>query len=135
MRKKIEKKKLVDSEFVETCHEQVTNSLIYRFTVFARSRGCPEKKVDLAKYHNRHSSKSIWVIKLPFGQNGPPKGESSWQKDSLITHILFDLCLLWYLAQSTFFRDTLYYANCKLWQKQCICHGPNSIYSCSIGHI
>ena len=34
--KKIVKKKLADSEFVETCHEQVTNSLISRFTVFAR---------------------------------------------------------------------------------------------------
>ena len=35
-------------------------------------------------------------------------GESYWQKDSLITHILFELCLFRYLAQSTFFRDTLY---------------------------
>ena len=35
-------------------------------------------------------------------------GGSFWQKDSLITHILFELCLLWYLAQSTFFLDTLY---------------------------
>ena len=33
---KKEKKRLVDSEFVETCHEQVTNSLISIFTVFAR---------------------------------------------------------------------------------------------------
>jgi hypothetical protein len=35
--------------------------------------------------------------------------ESFWQKDSLITHILFDLYLFSrYLAQSIFFRDTLY---------------------------
>ena len=40
-----------------------------------------------------HSSKSIWVIKLSFCQNDPPMGELFWQKDSLITHILFELCL------------------------------------------
>ena len=31
------------------------------------------------------------------------------QKDSLITHIVFELCLFRYLAQSTYFWDTLYY--------------------------
>ena len=36
-----------------------------------------------------------------------PKGGSFFQKDSLITHILFELCLFEYLAQSTFFRDTV----------------------------
>ena len=35
-KKKCEKK-LVESEFVETCHVQVTSSLISRFIVFARS--------------------------------------------------------------------------------------------------
>ena len=30
------------------------------------------------------------------------------KRDSLIAHILFELCLFRYLAQSTFFRDTLY---------------------------
>ena len=34
---------------------------------------------------------------------------SFWQKDSLITHILFELCLFRYLAQSTYLRDTLYH--------------------------
>ena len=100
------------------------------------------KKVDWAKYHNRHSSKSIWVIKLSFCQNDSPMGnsffqpyvicsrdwspkfetglnmiigctlksiwviklsfcqndspmeETFWQKDSLITHILFELWLI-----------------------------------------
>ena len=66
------------------------------------------KKVDWATYHNRHSSKSIWVTRLLFCQKDSPMGESFWQKDSLITHILFELCLLWYLAQSTFILDTLY---------------------------
>ena len=51
-----------------------------------------QKKVDWDKYLNRHSSKSIWVIKLSFCQN-----------DSFITHILFELCLFSNLAQSTFF--------------------------------
>ena len=67
------------------------------------------KKVDWAKLLNRHSSKSIWVIKLSFCQNDPPMWESFWQKDSLIILILFELCLFRYLAQSIFFfRDTLY---------------------------
>ena len=32
-------------------------------------------------------------IKLSLCQNDPLIGESFWQKDSLITHILFELCL------------------------------------------
>ena len=48
----------------------------------------------------RHSSKSIWLTNLLFCQNDSPIRRSFWQKDSLITHILFELCLLWYLAQS-----------------------------------
>ena len=42
---------------------------------------------------NRQSSKSIRVIKLSFCQNDPLIAESFWQKDSLITCILFELCL------------------------------------------
>ena len=41
-----------------------------------------------------HSSESIWVIKPSFCQNDPPMGESLWQKDSLITHILSELWLI-----------------------------------------
>ena len=41
-----------------------------------------------------HSSKSIWVIKLSFCQNYSSTGETFWQKDSLITHILFELWLI-----------------------------------------
>ena len=51
-----------------------------------------------AKYQNKHSSKSIKVIKLSFYQNDSPMGGSFWQKDSLITYILFELCLFWYLS-------------------------------------
>ena len=41
-----------------------------------------------------HSSKSIQVIKLSFFQNDSPMGETFWPKDSLITHILFELWLI-----------------------------------------
>ena len=54
---------------------------------------CVQKKVDWAKYHNRHSSKRIWVNKLSFCQNDSPMGESFWQNNSLVTHILFERCL------------------------------------------
>ena len=37
-----------------------------------------------------------------------PMGESFWPKDSLITHILFELCLFKNLAQCTLFLLTLY---------------------------
>ena len=37
------------------------------------------------------SSKSIWVIKLSFCHNDPLMGESFWQNNSLVTHILFEL--------------------------------------------
>ena len=47
-------------------------------------------------------------MRLSFGQNDPLMGESFWLKDSFSTHILFELCLFRYLAQSTYFWDTLY---------------------------
>ena len=67
-----------------------------------------QKKVDWAKLLNRHSLKSIWVTRLLFCQNDSPIGGSFWQKDSLITHILFGLCLLWYLAHSQILGISLY---------------------------
>ena len=69
--------------------------------------------LDWAKYQNRPSSKSIWVMKLFFCQNYPLMGQSFWQKNSFITRILFELCLFWYLAQSTSLWDTLYLFNHK----------------------
>ena len=45
------------------------------------------------KCYNRHKSKSIWVTILSFCQNDSLMGESLWQKDRMVTHILFDLCL------------------------------------------
>ena len=43
------------------------------------------------------------MIKLSFWQNDCPIGGSFWQKDSLITHTLFELCLFIHLALYTFF--------------------------------
>ena len=37
------------------------------------------------------SSKSIWLTTLLFCQNGSPMRRSFWQKNSFITHILFEL--------------------------------------------
>ena len=48
---------------------------------------------DWAKYHNRHSTKSKWVVKLSFCQNDPPMGKSFWLNKSLVTSTLFELCL------------------------------------------
>ena len=42
-----------------------------------------------AKYQNRHSSKSIRVIKLSFCQKDPPIRALFWHKDSFITHVFF----------------------------------------------
>ena len=64
---------------------------------------------DWAKYHNSHSSKIIRVTKLSFGQNDLPRSTPFWQKNSLVTLILFELQLLWYLAQSQIHRITLYF--------------------------
>ena len=58
---------------------------------FLARRGWTKKKVQWAKFLNRHSSKTIWVIELSFFQNDPPMRESFWQKDSLITYIPFEL--------------------------------------------
>ena len=44
-------------------------------------------------------------MKLSFCQNDSLIGGSFWQKDSLITHILFELCLFRNLAQCTFFSS------------------------------
>ena len=44
-------------------------------------------------FWNRHRSKSIWVTILSFCQIDPLMSESFWQKDRMVTHILFDLCL------------------------------------------
>ena len=67
---------------------------------------------DWARYHNSHSSKSIRVTKLSFGQNDLPRSTPFWQKNILVTLILFELRLLCYLAQSQIHRITLYFLIC-----------------------
>ena len=54
---------------------------------------CCSKFANELKCSNRHRSKSIWVTSLVFCQNDSLMGESFWQKNRLVTHILFDLCL------------------------------------------
>ena len=48
-------------------------------------------------YQIGHSSKSIWVSMLLFCQNNSLMRESFWPNDSLITFIIFELCLIWYI--------------------------------------
>ena len=49
-------------------------------------------------YQIEHSSKSIWVTRLLFCQNNSLMGGSFWPKDSLITFIIFELCLIWCIS-------------------------------------
>jgi hypothetical protein len=49
------------------------------------------KICDWAKFDHRLQFKSIWVTRLLFCQNHSRMRGSFWQKDSLITHILFEL--------------------------------------------
>ena len=50
----------------------------------------------------------IWVTKVSFCQNDPIIGESFWQKNSLVTIIFFELCLVWYFANSQILGISLY---------------------------
>ena len=50
---------------------------------------------DLAKYHNSHSSKSIRVTKLSFGQTDLPRRTPFWQQKSLVSLIRGHLIFSW----------------------------------------
>ena len=76
------------------------------YTSFYKYRLIP-KICEWAKYQNRHSSKSIWVMNLFFCQNYCPIRWEFWQKNRFITHILFELCLFWYLAHSQILGNSL----------------------------
>ena len=79
-------------------------------TYFSFSRGWVPKFATGLIYQNRYNSKSIWVTKLVFCQNHSLMGESFWPKDSLITYIIFELCMPnFILAQSQILGLTLYY--------------------------
>ena len=55
------------------------------------NRDCCAKCANGLNIKISHSSKSIWVIKLFFCHNNSPMGQTFWQKDRFITHILFEL--------------------------------------------
>ena len=87
--------------------------------MYGKTRGWfPNFATGLNIIYNRHSSKSISVIKLSFCQNDPLIGGSFWQKDSLITHILFELWLITLLCiVLVFLTQTLiwmFLAGCQL---------------------
>ena len=60
-------------------------------------RGWVPKFATGLKHQTGYNSKSIWVTRLLFSQNDYLMGESFWLKDSLITCIVFELCLIWYI--------------------------------------
>ena len=66
------------------------------------------KICDQLKCLNRHRSKSIKVTSLFFCQNDVLIGGSFWQKDSLVTLILFDLCLFKHFSLLQIFVISLY---------------------------
>ena len=80
------------------------------------------------KCSNRHRSKSIWVTSLFFCQNDSPTSDSFWQKNRLVTHILFDLCLFEHFSPVASFeqqsialqsdcRNVLWWFYIKIWTK------------------
>ena len=70
---------------------------------------CPKFITGLKCFsRQRHRSKNIWVTRLFLCKNDSLIVESLWQKDSLVTLILFELCLFWYLAQSQILGNSLY---------------------------
>ena len=66
--------------------------------IFVSCRGWVLKFATGLKYQIGHNSKSIWVTRLLFSQNDYLMGESFWPKDSLITCIVFELCLIWHIS-------------------------------------
>jgi hypothetical protein len=109
---------LLRKDFTPWCCTLVRSLLIHTYVplywytmdskAFRGCRDCWPKFATGLKCLNRHRSKRIWVTSLLFCQNASLMGESLWQKDSLVTFILFELCLFWYLAQSQILGNSLY---------------------------
>ena len=95
-------------KFFVNMDESIYNHETFDKTTYKLSRGWFPKFATGLNIIIGCRSKSIWVTRLLFCQNDSPIWGSFWQKDSLITHILFELCLLWYLAQSQIWCITLY---------------------------
>ena len=85
------------------------------------------KICDMLKCLYRHRSKSIWVTSVFFCQNDSLIGESLWPKYSLVTLLLFELYLFWYLAQSQSLSISLYLTfTCGIFKRfLCIIHITN----------
>ena len=77
-------------------------------------------------YQIGHSLKSIWVTRLVFCQNNYLMRGSFWPKNSLITYIIFELYLIWYLTKSQILGLTLYVNLNLLWK--CFCKFLFSTY-------
>ena len=86
-------------------HSSLIQVLFYPLEIQLHIDCCPKFATGL-KCLNR--SKNIWVTRLFFCQYDSLMGESFWQQDSLVTLILFELSLFWYLAQSQILRNRLY---------------------------
>ena len=80
--------------FLSVDHEHI----LTRKKTSLYSRGCCSKFATGLNTIISHSSKGIWVIKLSFCQNDSLIIESFWQKDNLITYILFELWLIMILS-------------------------------------
>ena len=71
---------------------QFVFGIIYCFLyIFIIPRDCWPKFATGLNMIIGCSSKSIWLTRLLFCQNGSPMRRSFWQKNSFITHILFEL--------------------------------------------
>ena len=87
---------------------------VFLHIVSAETRGwSPKFATGLNIIIDICSSKSIRVTNLSFCQNDPPKSTLFWQKNSLVTHIFFDLCLLSHSAQSQILVTKLFFGSGK----------------------
>ena len=62
------------------------------------NRGWVPKFATGLIYQIGHSSKSIQVTMLVFCQTNSLMRGSLWPKDNLMTYIIFELCLIWYIS-------------------------------------
>ena len=101
------------------CNKQISKCVLLKknLNLLCRLVGCPKSKelyitrdwspkfATGLKCLDRHRSKSIWVTILPFCHNDLIIGGSLWQKDRMVTHILFDRCLFKHFSPVANFGD------------------------------
>ena len=78
-------------KFFVNMNESIYNHETFDKTTYKLSRGWFPKFATGLNIIIGFRSKSIWVTRLLFCQNDSPKWGSFWQKDSLITYMLFEL--------------------------------------------